>query len=144
MHQYILTSELLNSPFSVKPKLRRQINLLVRTFCLKFLPCKKGSTYCSTIFSHIQKPTLRHLQFSIYFCGPDTVTCQSRFQTWVYWHSRRSFRESSSINRGRAQTAQSLLSFSFCTQFHIQSDAHHCVYGWHSTCLYLVKNGHRM
>jgi hypothetical protein len=44
MHQYILTSELSNFPFSVKPKFRRQINLLVRTFCLEFLPCKKVST----------------------------------------------------------------------------------------------------
>jgi hypothetical protein len=34
--------------------------------------------------------------------------------------------------------------FLSCTQYHIQSDAHQYGYGWHSPCLYLVKNCHRM
>ena len=34
MRLYMLTTELLNFPFSLQPKFRRQINLLVRTFCL--------------------------------------------------------------------------------------------------------------
>jgi len=34
MRLYILTTKLLNFPLSVKPKFHRQINLLVRTFCL--------------------------------------------------------------------------------------------------------------
>lgn len=73
-----------------------------------------------------------HLPVSLSAPALSVLTLQTLLQ--------RIFIHQSWPNSNRSKPPQ-ILSY---TQYHIRSDAHHCVYDWHSTGLYLVKNGHRM